>query len=1403
MAWDEDRAKMVAKGWGDEKIQAAASVFAQRLVEQNAAPEEFESYFGKAKEYDPSKLKDYFAKQIKTAMPNHDPVAESDNADTWVNAVKSGIKNSIGGVVYNHGESPSTVTPSSPWYNKVSQGIVQGVLDTPAYIAGGAAGAAGGEAVAGPPGALAGTAMVGMAFPQGLRAGLVQAYKQGGVNSFSDFWNIATESAKEAGKGAITGLATLGSGAIGRAVVKDLGPLATKAVGDAVPKVLSNFAGKALPFAAEVAGMTATGAALDGKMPNLSDFSENAMTLGGLHGLGVVKNKMLNTFQATGMHPADVASEAHTDPVLRQEILSHSEDTPRSFDGLKQASSEHSTHAVVDGHLVPAEQAAKEGEFNFKGTPAQFAEDASQRFALAKQYEAAKAHDKEGFRQLEELHKEFQAAKGDENTPPNKEALQQIKARYKDLAPRLTDAWERAHTTLTENLKDRVVNSQLSLPSAPYSQVFDHLNPDFNNPADHVPELNDDVKHALASDDHAIEELKGDGADVTGKDILHYALKDKPELAYAVAPDLVNTDPETGAKTVKPIDIRAGQKRQTKVPFGFALEKAMWNKINSLDEVYRKSADENIRNMPITDRASSSVLHAQESFKRAMGFIKDGVYNQAGKKTSQSLNEIYDTLPKDKIHEAEQYVLYKQVLADAARGMQTQVDPEVARKFVVENRFHYEDFSKKLTALNNAVLDWTVERKALKSETAKKWKDEFKDYVPGYRVNEDSTTKSAAGVTRDGTPFKTREGSELPYMRPYEAMMTKFANVSRFVEMNDAKREVLKLNEMLPKDEKILHTVAEGETDMDHTFSRQVDENRKLGRNQVGFVDEKGNYSVMNFKDPELAKYLRAPEPDPDSIRSFKWLMQPFKWAAGLTRTGASLSSTFTVAHIIRAEGFSWFVSDRMGRVPFLDTMKALPDVLKNTEVSKEAHRAGAYDGMITPLDETNEAMNKYMTDDKYGSYSATHNTIKSIWGMNHEIINQWTKAQRLSEYKALRAESPNASFSELQTMGAQARRVTVDAMRTGAAMSFLSSYIPFYQYEVQGAVRGFEAMKENPGKSAVKLAAVASLAALAWAAGRGHDEIEEQSPEIKRNYWLIPAAGIGDGILRIPKPWGPEKAICALVEQTMSRVVDKDPHGMDDFFGAILDTLPLPKLPAALDAGLIMHNNFNTYTGRSYMSDHMMKLAPEDRAMPYTSESARLIAKGLGNLQGLPVIGKLVGDQGLHLTSPQIVDYAIRQFGGTQAQMVTRGADALLAAGGVKPPVEAPSWKDDPSQLPYVGALIARNPSYNSKSYNDFRSEFQKSSEIFQSYKERLKSNDPESAEIFASQHPEVNFYAEMRSAYKAVQTMVKEIHQIDNDDSLSPSDKKQLTDDHWKSVIATAKQTLDNLENVRGETK
>lgn len=233
-------------------------------------------------------------------------------------AVIAGLQSSALGLALR-GKMPSQqLGEDAPWYHRLASGAAGAFADIPLNIIGGVAGMVAG-APAGPVGSAVGGGAGAFAVPMALRDALMEAYSQNHAASWKGVWDITLAALKGGAKGAVIGGVTGGAGLAAKGV---MGTAAATTTG----RVFQG-AGTA---GTELAAMTTSSAALEGHMPTLQDFADNAVLLGGFKAANHVAKGMYNVYRQTGKGPSEIVGDAAANPSVTADLA-------RDYAGLERA----------------------------------------------------------------------------------------------------------------------------------------------------------------------------------------------------------------------------------------------------------------------------------------------------------------------------------------------------------------------------------------------------------------------------------------------------------------------------------------------------------------------------------------------------------------------------------------------------------------------------------------------------------------------------------------------------------------------------------------------------------------------------------------------------------------------------------------------------------------------------------------------------------------------------------------------------------------------------------------------------------------------------------------------------------------------------------------------------------
>ncbi len=373
----------------------------------------------------------------------------------------------------------------------------------------------------------------------------------------------------------------------------------------------------------------------------------------------------------------------------------------------------------------------------------------------------------------------------------------------------------------------------------------------------------------------------------------------------------------------------------------------------------------------------------------------------------------------------------------------------------------------------------------------------------------------------------------------------------------------------------------------------------------------------------------------------------------------------------------------------------------------------------------------------------------------------------RFTEYK--RALEQGKTRDEAAFLS---REVTPDFQKVGLQRSALRTSVAFMGAHINSLDRMAQSFKEDTQGTILRMSALSGISLATWLVNKDDKDIQDLPNYKKDLYWNFHVPGT-DMILNVPKPWGPGVLFGSGVERTLDAFVKHDPDAYKGFGKAVLDTVIPNLLPTMVAPVMDQMANKNLFTGRQLVSEQQQKLLPEMQYQPYTSETAKQIAKLIGYVPGV----KDIGPSSDPLASPAVVDNYIRGWTGTIGGMVVKIADQGLRATGVANKNFGPGSVDTPiAEEPILNEFLTRFPSMKSQPIQTFYQNYDATSKVLNSIKFAAKNGDIDAAQRIASQNPELEL--KLDGINKTISNGRKAIDAIQNKMVMDPVQKRQLID-------------------------
>ena len=303
---------------------------------------------------------------LSSAQPAAGRQIARQGSGVWDSLVAGGQRSGSGLLI--RGKLPDIVLDPhhAKWYEnalasgaEIGSDLIQAIAGT---VAGTALGGAAGTAIAPGPGTAAGAVLGGgagmMGVPAEIRESLMRAYQRGDASSSTDFLDRIgiiirglgdAEVMSATGKAALVGAATLGMGKVAGGVV---GPLLGEAtMAGRISASTARHAYDIAKFGAELGTVTVAPAALEGRLPEMQDFADAAIVLGGMKIAGRVASRLTDIYAKTGMTPEQVVADAKGEPTIKEDLAKDTTPIPRAYQAL---AAEENARAAVPGEKARA-----------------------------------------------------------------------------------------------------------------------------------------------------------------------------------------------------------------------------------------------------------------------------------------------------------------------------------------------------------------------------------------------------------------------------------------------------------------------------------------------------------------------------------------------------------------------------------------------------------------------------------------------------------------------------------------------------------------------------------------------------------------------------------------------------------------------------------------------------------------------------------------------------------------------------------------------------------------------------------------------------------------------------------------------------------------------------------------
>jgi hypothetical protein len=789
---------------------------------------------------------------------------------------------------------------------------------------------------------------------------------------------------------------------------------------------------------------------------------------------------------------------------------------------------------------------------------------------------------------------------------------------------------------------------------------------------------------------------------------------------------------------------------------------------------------------------------------RAMHFIQFGTFKANTLKLDggKSLLKILEPIKTEKDYkDFTSYVVSKRSIEKEAQGKKTGIDQVAARDVVKNFNDKYEATFRELNEYQGKLTEYLVDSGIISKETAAKIFEANKDYVPFYRVLEeglsDANAKFGKGITN---PLKTFKGSERKIINPLESV---HLNTIHFITLAERNKTNIKFVEMIEKTPDVFPEMGKVPSKLKQT--RVTVEELSKVLEDVGAIkpealqgfsvfrrnsQDAGPSEIVVFRNgkrevwevgTEVATALKDASGTSQNI-----LMRFLSTPSSLLRAGSTLSPDFILRNFKRDTVSAAIYSDK-NFIPIYHTAMGFWHMLGRTDLYKEWTRSGAMQSMFISMDR------RYFSKDLKAQLTKgkVRNLVSNPLEMLRILSEIFESGSRIGQYKiSLDAYKKRGRLTDrdvVEKSGFDARDITIDFAKMGNKIQGWNRITSFFNARLQGYVKIVDAFKQRPVKTSAAIFTTITLPSiLLWSVNHDNPTYRELPQWQKDLFWIvITGEGENEIVYRIPKPFEPGLLFGTGAERMLDFAFKKDPQSVTKFFAEMgKDNLfNLGPIPDFIKPFIEFYANRSLFSDRPIVPRRVEPLLSQYEYTEYTSATAKLLGKTIAELN------LAIGVADSPMASPAKIDHLIRGWTGTLGQYALELSDvAIKKLGLIKEPIEPAKTLAD---TPVIKAFIVRHPSMGAEPITRFYKEYNKIKDRVTTAKKLSKDlNFEEVKEVFRQTEYNKLPLVEIAEAMSNIQSTIRLIY---NNDGFSATDKRQMIDESYRSMILLAKEGLN----------
>jgi len=786
------------------------------------------------------------------------------------------------------------------------------------------------------------------------------------------------------------------------------------------------------------------------------------------------------------------------------------------------------------------------------------------------------------------------------------------------------------------------------------------------------------------------------------------------------------------------------------------------------------------RDLPINMRPYEGTRLQVSAMEKANLFLEYEVRNfLTGEVAGPGFKKIMEPLAGDGqgLREFSNYAVAKRALElmNRPKPIKTgyEADRAALEKVVKETGERFEPIFRGVVGYQNNILKYLEDSGVVSKTMVKAIKAANEDYVPFFRLmDQDSPGGLAKKVF---VPFREIKGSERQIIDPMESIIKNTYAFVQLAERNQVIKSLHDLAKSSPRGAELVKVVPvkskpikiKGE-ELETAIKKADPESDLLDvlRQYSGeaggkfLPDEVSIFRVMSAPERSnqvsyMAKGKRVTlEVDEDVAKSLKdmdngsvsLLVKLLAVPAKTLRAGAVLDPEFFVRNSMR-DNVTAAVYSANGFKPWLtDFTNGLASLVTKDKSYRDWVYGGGPQATLVSMDRQYLQENLAKLMDAADMYTTVKNVVKSPLKIFQVATELAENATRIGEFKRAAGRTPtkelkrvvknriqgtkdeaaSVSKNEMRSAAFEAREITLDFARRGAAAKGANMIAAFLNARVQGYDRMVRAMVNNPIRTNARAATyITSPSVYLWCHNTATPErkaLYNAVPEWQKNLFWVIIREDGEHI-RIPKPFElgvlygsvPERILDAFAGNRSLEDMSYDMLKAIGLDGANVASMVTPTIAMPVFEQMANYSFFrNRPLEPGSLSDPQTAPRAQDRYTLYTSETAKKISDLFGGA-GIPVLE--------NMSSIEVENYITQWTGGLGRKFNEIILEPTGKALGVLPERNLPA--KTLADIPFVKGFVIRHPERNNQDTIDFYRRSGEALEWVNSYKKREREGD------------------------------------------------------------------------------